>query len=247
MTVIVGCVGQKGGPGKSTLARLLAVGVIRAGMTAAIADLDHTQKTVLDWSAKREKYRANVLEKGRDAPPPSVPCRVYSDVNLALLDAERFDYFVLDAPGRTGPEILRIAQAADIVVLPCNPGGDDMTPTVRVFNALVGREIPRNRLIVVLNHIGGDPEARAARDFLTQCGAQVLDAGLREKVVYRSALTAGLSPAEIVGKSKAAAALRHEAETVVAKLLGKITEIYEAGNERSGSGQESGGSQAAAE
>lgn len=237
MTIIVGCVGQKGGPGKSTLARLLAVGVIRAGMAAAIADLDHTQKTILDWAAKREKLRASLTDKvklPKTGMPPRVPCQVYSDVDAALADASAYNFYILDAPGRTGPEIMRIAQASDIVVLPCSPSGDDINPTIRVFNSLVQKGVPRSKLIVVLNHIGGAPEETAARDFLTQCGAQVLDLGLREKVVYRSAMTAGLSAAEVTGD-----ALRGEAEAVVKALMALIIKVHN--DERTGGHGEDGG------
>lgn len=220
MAIKVGCVGQKGGPGKSTFARLIAVGAIKAGATAAIAELDYTQKTILDWAAKREKLRDGLQKRGKDPDTiPRVPCQVFSDVDAALSDSERFQFYVLDAPGRTGPEILRIAEASDIVVMPCNPGADDMAPTVRVFNALGAKGIARDRMLVVLNHIGNKSEEKAAREFLAACGANVLEVGLPEKVIYRSAMTAGLSAAEVTN-----AALRDHAEGLVGAILGKIME-----------------------
>lgn len=223
MAIIVGCVGQKGGPGKSTTARLLAVGVIKAGSSAAIADLDHTQGTVHDWSRQREKYRAALAnKKGRDPNEvPRVPVQPFATVDEALQLAPAFDFYVLDAPGRTGPEITRIAEVSDIVVLPCNPGSDDIVPTMRVFNALVARGFSRRKLIVLLNHVGNASEEVAARKFLEECGAQVLNVCLREKVAYRTAMTAGLSCAEVKPER-----LRNEAEAVVSALIQLIIEIH---------------------
>lgn len=221
MATKIGCVGQKGGPGKSTFARLIAVGAVKAGATAAIAELDYTQKTILDWAAKREKLRDELQRKGKDPETvPRIPCQVFSDVDAALADSERFQFYIMDAPGRTGPEILRIAEASDVVVMPCNPGADDMAPTVRVFNTLGAKGIARERMLVVLNHIGGKPEEKAAREFLAACGVNVLDVGLPEKVIYRSAMTAGLSAAEVNKPD-----LRELAESVVAAILTKVMEV----------------------
>lgn len=208
--------GPKGGPGKSTIGRAIAVGVIRAGATAAIADLD-PQKTVIDWAIKREQLREHMREKGKDIPPP-VPVRWFGNLSEALNESQRYDFHVLDAPGKTGPEILAIAQAADFVVMPCNPGADDMWPTIKAYNELVRKGVPKSKLIVVLNHVGGAPEEKAARTFLAdECGARVLDHALRERVVYRSAMTAGLSITEVKAESH-----RAEAEGVVGELLDNI-------------------------
>lgn len=50
MLVIVGFVSQKGGVGKSTLARALATSAAAAGTTVTIADLDVQQETVKRWA-----------------------------------------------------------------------------------------------------------------------------------------------------------------------------------------------------
>ncbi len=233
MTIVVGCVGQKGGPGKSTMARLLGVAIASADATVQLAELDHTQKTLWDWSLNRDRRRAEALEAMNEAAakgkrpkkeitvPPRVPVKVYDRVDLAMADSGAFDFFVLDAPGRTGPEILQIAQASDILVMPCNPGGDDMRPTVRVFSELVRHGVSRNKILCVLNDIGNATEEDAARVFLGKNGANVLPVGLPGLVAYRSALTAGLSPAEVTHTAS-----REKALAVAAALLTEVIKVY---------------------
>ncbi len=53
MTLVVGMVSQKGGVGKSTLARLVAREYALAGWTVKIADLDVSQGTSFNWQSRR--------------------------------------------------------------------------------------------------------------------------------------------------------------------------------------------------
>ena len=57
MAVVVGLVSQKGGVGKSTLARALGAVVAHAGLKVRIADLDPQQHTVVEWERMRGENR----------------------------------------------------------------------------------------------------------------------------------------------------------------------------------------------
>lgn len=227
MAIIVGCVGPKGGPGKSTAARIIATKIIRSGHTAKIIDHDK-QKTCERWASKREDYRAAMLAKKKvdpDKVPPRVPVEYYGVLEEGLAEADAFDFLVVDAAGKAGPEILRIAQVADIVVMPCNPGGDDLDPTIEIYKALLRLGIPKSRLVCMLNHVGKGPEETAARNELERHGVQVLGPPLREMVKYRTAMTFGLSPMECSGPQA------DEAEAVADALIAKIMEIYGEGSD----------------
>ena len=65
MPVIVGFISQKGGVGKSTLARALGAVVAHAGLKVRIADLDAKQQTVLAWEEARHENQV----------APTVPAR----------------------------------------------------------------------------------------------------------------------------------------------------------------------------
>ena len=53
MSYIIGMVSQKGGAGKSTLARLFARELAKDGFSVKIADLDTQQTTCTEWAADR--------------------------------------------------------------------------------------------------------------------------------------------------------------------------------------------------
>ena len=55
MPVVISFVSQKGGVGKSTLARALAAVAGHAGAKLLLADLDPQQNTVMRWQRIREK------------------------------------------------------------------------------------------------------------------------------------------------------------------------------------------------
>ena len=67
MTIIVGTVSQKGGVGKSTIARLVAREFAAQGWTVKIADLDISQATAFRWRSRR-------LENGIE---PDIPVEQY--------------------------------------------------------------------------------------------------------------------------------------------------------------------------
>lgn len=58
MTYIIGMVSQKGGVGKSTLARMMAREFVAGGLTTKIADLDTQQQTCTHWAGPaRRRWR----------------------------------------------------------------------------------------------------------------------------------------------------------------------------------------------
>ena len=63
---LISFVSQKGGVGKSTLARLLAVGAAHRGQRTLLADFDLEQLTCVEWNATRMR---NSVEPEIDARP----------------------------------------------------------------------------------------------------------------------------------------------------------------------------------
>jgi chromosome partitioning protein len=88
LAVIVGIVSQKGGVGKSTIARLLAREYANAGWQAKIADLDIAQGTSFSWQARRL----------RNDIKPVVAVERFGTVEQALRLAEHYDLLILDGP-----------------------------------------------------------------------------------------------------------------------------------------------------
>ena len=73
MTYIIGMVSQKGGVGKSTLARMMAREFVAGGLTTKIADLDTQQQTCTHWAGRRAE--AGVTPELQFCHGKDRPCR----------------------------------------------------------------------------------------------------------------------------------------------------------------------------
>src|SRR5271166_798078 len=126
MGAVVALVSQKGGVGKSALARTLARDAAAAGLVVKLADLDVQQGTCLDWS--RDRNAAGV--------EPSVSVESFRSAAAALAIRDKVDLLILDGPARTSQATLEIARVADVVVQPSGPSADDLRPVVRTWRSL---------------------------------------------------------------------------------------------------------------
>ncbi len=148
MGAIIAIVSQKGGVGKSSIARSLAREAAAARLAVKLADLDTQQGTCLDWARDR-----NAL--GID---PAVSVESYRNAAAALAVAASVDLLVVDGPARTSAGTLDLARAADLVVQPSGPSADDLRPAIREFRALEKEGVPKGRLVILLNCVGSDAE-----------------------------------------------------------------------------------------
>ena len=57
MAIVIAFVSQKGGVGKSTLARAVATSAVRAGQAVKTVDLDQDQATITVWAQMRDRYK----------------------------------------------------------------------------------------------------------------------------------------------------------------------------------------------
>ena len=206
---VIAFVSQKGGVGKSTLARALAREAAAGGLRVKVADLDTQQGTSVDWHRLR-------LSQGIE---PVVSVEAFATAAQALAAAEAFDLLVIDGPARTSQATLDIARAADLVVQPSGASRDDLLPAVREFHALVKAGIPIERLTFALNRIGTPAEEAAAREFLDQAGYSVLNGYLREQPAYRLAQNGGRAVTETSWS-----ALNERADALIQSLIDRINE-----------------------
>ncbi|MDX7953461.1 ParA family protein, partial [Lichenihabitans sp. Uapishka_5] len=181
MSSIVAFVSQKGGVGKSTLARALAREAAFGGLSVKVADLDTQQGTSVDWH--RARLHAGIQ--------PVVSVEAFATAAQALAAASGFDLLIIDGPARTSQGTLEIAKTANLVVQPSGASLDDLRPAVREFHALVKAGIPLGRLAFALNRIGTDAEETDARSYLEQAGYAVLAGCLVERPAYRQAQNLG--------------------------------------------------------
>jgi chromosome partitioning protein len=166
---IVSFVGQKGGTGKSTLARAFAAEVARHGKSVLIADLDEAQRTSLDWAERRA---ANGL-----LPPVGVEQVPRLQV---FTRASNLDLLVADAPGWADASTLWLAQGSQLTVLPTGGTVDDLNPTIRLMHELMNKGLADWRVALALCRIHSDAQADFARGYLKQANYKALKGELRE-------------------------------------------------------------------
>ncbi|MGE3697928.1 MAG: AAA family ATPase [Hyphomicrobiaceae bacterium] len=202
---VVAFISQKGGTGKSTLARALAAIVAHAGLAVRIADLDPQQSTVIEW----EKLR-------HDTKLAPIPVEAFDEPQEAIASGEEGELLILDTPAHADHKTLAAAEEADLVVQPSSGSVDDLRPAVLVFNELVARGVPKTRLVVALCRVTGEREEAAARAYLKAAGYEVLPGSIPEKLGYKEAHNRGHAVSETTR------ALREHVDTLMAALFDKV-------------------------
>jgi chromosome partitioning protein len=206
MTTVVAFVGQKGGVGKSTLARALATSAVRAGLAVKTVDLDPQQATITVWAQARDRYKVS----------PSIKVDAFVFVKDALAGAQTEDFVIIDTPGGISDAIAEIAVHATLLVQPTSPSIDDLYPGVFVFQALERVGISRDRLAFALCRTLGEEEAADARGYLGGLGYAVLAGDVPEHLDYRRAMNQGRAITEASEELLSA-----RAETMIADLLAR--------------------------
>jgi chromosome partitioning protein len=167
---IISFVGQKGGTGKSTLARAYAVEALRRASGVVIADLDEAQRTSWDWGQRRA---ANGLK-------PAILVERVPRLQVFTRAAD-VDLLVVDAPGWADASTLWLAQGSQLTVLPTGGTVDDLNPTIRLMHELMNKGIADWRVALALCRIDSDTQAEFARSYLKQANYKALKGELRER------------------------------------------------------------------
>jgi chromosome partitioning protein len=188
VSTIISLISQKGGVGKSGIARLLAVEFIRAGWSVKIADLDTMQGTVTKWKARRD--RAGLQ--------PEIPVEKFATIERALREAERYDLLLLDGPAHAEQGGRHMAKASDLVLMPTCYGLDDLEAQVEAAYELEEHGIDRNRIWFIFSRTSGSPaEDQAARDYLQRAKINVFEPVLPELPSIRQGHNGGKAASEI--------------------------------------------------
>ena len=186
--MIISLISQKGGVGKSALARLLAVEVTKAGWTAKIADLDPAQGTSTKWKGRRDLAGLQ----------PDVAVEKFRTVERALKEADRYDLLILDGPAHAEQGGKVMAKASDLVVMPTGYSIDDMEPQIEADYELEEAGIdPASILFVFCRAKGSDAEDRAARTYLQKAKISVLGPVFPELASIRQGHAEGRAASEV--------------------------------------------------
>ncbi len=183
---------QKGGSGKTMLAINLAAAAHLDGDRALVVDMDR-QASAFDWSAARQ-----------DGSPLDGLAVVKADRAIALPRfkeiARGYDYVFLDGPPRLGDVTQSAAVAADVAVMPIQPGPFDFWAVAETLESLdqadqvreqLGR--PPIRRVFVLNRASTNTRlAREAEAELRKAGGELAGV-VHQRIAFPDAASRGES------------------------------------------------------
>jgi len=194
---IFALISQKGGAGKSTLARQLAVIAGEAGPSVLI-DRD-PQATTSRWWRRRQEL----------VPLPSGPDLLALETGglpsaIQALKKQGGSIFIDTRPAVTEQEA-EAARMADLVIVPVRPSPDDLEAVGETLKLL--RRLDK-RAALVVNAARNEARARDARAALSRYPVPVCPTHIADRTVYLDASLEGRG----VGEMKGAAARDADAE-----------------------------------
>ena len=181
---VIGTFGQKGGPGKSTMAMAIAAAAAEAGAKTLVVDTDPDQGTVSMWS---------------DIAGTNLPFDVVRENNTALLKALHtqtvYDYVVLDTPGHLAEIDMHLAVAAvcDFGIVVAEPAGASLQPTVTLIERVMKPSgVPYK---VLLNRVptssDGPPDEQWYRRQMANHGIPVFKTSMKTYASHRRGMATG--------------------------------------------------------
>ena len=174
-------VSQKGGVGKSTLARVLALGAIHRGRRTLLADFDLDQLTCVEWGALR--MRASI--------EPEIDARAFKSLKKLRKDNGAVDFIVADTRGLADDLSTEVAEISDVVFLPTGVSQDDLRPTLNLARKLARRGA-EGRLVVVLSKVGrSESQFSRAVEVIEDAGFELLSEHWPQRDGFQSDLDAG--------------------------------------------------------
>lgn len=190
----VACLAMKGGTGKTTLACALAVAAERAGMPAAIVDID-PQASAATWGDRRKAKSPAVI--GAQAPRlgPVLEAARNAGAEIAIIDT---------AP-HASDAALAAAQAADLVLIPCRASVADLAAIGA--SVRLAQVANTTALAAITQATVGSTLVAEARDAIAGYGIACAPVVVHHRLDHVRAFTEGLTAQEYAPGSKAASEL----------------------------------------
>lgn len=208
---IISLLSQKGGVGKSAIARLLAVEFVRASWTVKIADIDTMQGTSTKWKLRRDAAQVK----------PEIPVEKFATVNRALREAAKFDLLLLDGPAHAEKGGLAMAKKSKLILMPTCYGLDDLDAQTEAAYELEENGIDTGRIWFIFSRTSGSAnEEQAAREYLQRAGINVFEPVFAELPCIRQAHSGGKAASEV-----SFPAIRERAIALAVAVATKLQEL----------------------
>ncbi len=181
--MIISFLNQKGGVGKSTLARAVAVEFIKNKWSVIIADMDSSQRTTSNWAQKR--LNENIS--------PSVETGVYREAKTALKMESACDLLIFDGAAYADSHAREVAVKSDLIIIPTGITEDDLMSSLMLGQEFTMSGVEKSRIYYVVMKVpeNGDKEAMATRKSIQSWGFNVAKGWIYFKTSYGKALDSG--------------------------------------------------------
>lgn len=182
---------QKGGTGKTTLAVHVAVVAQQAGEQVAIIDTD-PQKSATSWGDVRQQ----------SSPIVATAAAAQLDTVLSAAKQDGISLVVIDTAPHAAPDAVRVAQAVDVVVIPCRPTAFDLAAVAGAVDIVRAAKV---RAVFVLSACPyRAPEIEETRVALSGYGLEVCPTVVTDRRAFARAIATGRGVTEFEADSKAA-------------------------------------------
>lgn len=197
--VVISVLARKGGTGKSTAVRCLAVEALKAGQSVVVIDSD-PQPTCYRWGQRRAAAGIRV---------PLVVAVAPGGIVSQIEDFRRrgVDMILVDTPPTATPVVNAALDASDAALVITRPNPEDLES---VQESLRVASAQNRRTGVILWQSPPDKRVRAvplAREALNTMGASVCPTAISASISYPYAYAEGLTPQEREPESRARAEL----------------------------------------
>ena len=210
--MIISFISQKGGVGRSTLARATAVESARSGKSTHLGDLDSQQQTSAKWAERRDK--SGIF--------PVVETGVYRRHDVALKAAKNYQCLIVDTRPFADTSTLEIARQSSLVVIVTGTSLDDLEPSLLLGHELVHKGVPHNRLLFAVGKAPTLAEGRSAIETINAWQFGCAGTFLTFKAGYSIALDAGHAVTETPWKT-----LNRRARNIVLEILARARQSGE--------------------
>lgn len=205
--VIITIGGEKGGSGKSCLARNLAAYFAGKGLDTILVDGD-PQRTGAHWCGRRDQ-----LNSENDNKYPTIHCvEKTGDLRSTLRDLrDRYRMVIVDVGGRDSRELRTAVVVSDMLISPFRPSQDDLD-TLPQLAAIVSQALDYNESLTVAMLFAQAPtaatnrEVEEARNLIAEYDGvlPLMPLLVRERKAYRDTSFLGLGVTEFAsGPAKA--------------------------------------------
>jgi chromosome partitioning protein len=181
----------KGGSGKTTTARNLAVAAAHEGLRVLLVDTD-AQQALARWAERRPEQ----------APPVACEAIALADIETHLdrLDASEADVVIVDTPPgvESSPSQMQaLLRKADLVLVPVQPSDDDIESATPWMELLARLDVPAHFL---LNRVRrGSKSLDEAKLGLLETGGRLAPIEVRDLEDIRRSARAGIGVMELRG------------------------------------------------